>query len=174
MCGRKNKKAKSCCKQENNGKHKTSFYQCMKKQVLGCLRGLEPLCITILLISVNKMLMKFQGQWMSVDISSSFFPKVVCTGEVKTCSISSCHGRQKGTCLLCSSFMHSPCMPPLLTPQPGASSHSSAQVLCKGDVSAAVQEQKECRQLGTPSTAVPKAPPLALVGSAQHPLSFLC
>lgn len=41
------------------------------------------------------MLMKFQGQWMSVDISSSFFPKVVCTGEVKTCSRSSCHGTDR-------------------------------------------------------------------------------
>lgn len=39
--------------------------------------------------------MKFQGQWMSVDISSSFFPKVVCTGEVKTCSRSSCHGTDR-------------------------------------------------------------------------------
>lgn len=107
--------------------------------------------------------MKFQGQWMSADISSSFLPKVVCTSEVKTCSRSSCHGTERKAPAALPFPRAQPLYPstacPLHTPpQPRASTHRSAQVLCKGDVSAASQEEKEYRQAGTPNTAVPKAP----------------
>lgn len=134
MCGRKNKKANSCCKQENNGKHKISCYQCIKNRYLEVSGDLShSLCITILLISVNKMLMKFQGQWMSVDTSGSFFPKVVCTGEVKTFSRSSYHGtdRKAPACSAPSSCTAPVSQPCLSSPHSSTASSLHTQ-LCSG------------------------------------------
>lgn len=81
---------------ENTRSHAISVW---KQWALECLLGLEPLCITILLIFVSKMLIRFQGQWMGVGISGSSFSKAVCIYEVKTCSRrSSFHGiDSKGT-----------------------------------------------------------------------------
>lgn len=125
------------------------------------------------------MLMKFQGQWMSVDISSSFFPKVVGTGEVKTCSRSSCHGtdRKAPACSAppsCTapvshhSSLHSQepphtallrCFVREMSQQPSRSRKSAGRW--------GHQTQQPLR-LHWPSKVCGE-----LVGSAQHPFSFL-
>lgn len=125
--------------------------------------------------------MKFQGQWMSIDNSGSFFPRVVCTGEVKTCSRSSCHGTDRKA-PACS-------VPPSCTvpvPQHGLSSpHSStARSLhtrrCfaremsqqparrRKSASKGGHQTQQSQRLHGPSKACGE-----LVGSAQHSFFFL-
>lgn len=107
--------------------------------------------------------MKFQGQWVSVDISGSFFPKVVCTSEVKTCPRSSCHGpeRKAPACSALSSGMapYSSTACSLHTPpQPRFSTTTLPRCFAREMSQQPPRRGKECRQGGTPNTAVPKTP----------------
>lgn len=127
--------------------------------------------------------MKFQGQWMSVDISSSFFPKVVCTSEVRTCSRSSCHvtNRKAPACSVppsCTSLYPSTACP-LHTLHSQETPHTALLSCFVRDMSQEpARKRKTAGKLGHQTQQSQRLHWLSkvcgeMMGSAQHPFSLL-